>query len=155
MDPAVEQQFSLGVHEGCPLEAGVDLAAARCNAAFKHTPDNTLLLPNLSFADFPIGIEACPLGAGPSAAGGTIVGLPGIEHEVLAVDRGQIGLPEQLAAADLLILAPVIPCSRNALRIAHVKSVNCPIFSSDSSRELSRARKNQRPPQASSPCTLP
>src|SRR5690242_6509425 len=50
---------------------------------------------------------------------------------------------------------PVIPPAVSACRIAHVKLVSASTFFSVISRVCSRTRKNQLPPQATSPCTRP
>ena len=73
------------------------------DAAFEHASDDTLLLPNLTFAEFSIGIEASQFGARPGAARGTIVGLSGTKHEILAVDGGEMGGAKKFDVIDLLI----------------------------------------------------
>jgi hypothetical protein len=75
------------------FDAGIDFPFPHRDAAFKYAANNAFLFPDLTFADFPVGIEAGQLGAGSGAAGRAIVGLPRTENEILAVDRRQIDGP--------------------------------------------------------------
>src|SRR5579864_6116585 len=99
----IENQFGLCVYKGGAFDTGMHFALSDRNAAFEHTPDDTLLFPNLALANFSIGVEAGQLGAGAGAAWRTIIGLAGTEHEILTVDRGQTRRTKEFDVVDFLI----------------------------------------------------
>src|SRR6202042_2902343 len=106
----IEHQLGLGVYECRSLDAGIHLAIPHLHAAFKHTADNTFLLPGLAFADFAIRVKARQLGAGPGATGRAIVGFPGTEHEIPAVHPGKLRWTIKFDVIDLLAV-----CAGNAI----------------------------------------
>src|SRR5579859_5966699 len=90
----VEHELCFRIYKGGTLDAGIDFAISNGNAAFENATDNAFLFPDLTFADFPVGIKAGEFGAGAGAAGGTIIGFTGTKYKILAVDRRRIGWPK-------------------------------------------------------------
>src|ERR1017187_10510548 len=96
----IQNKFGFGIHKCRTFDAGINLPFALSNATFEYCPDDALLFPHLTLADFSFRIEAGELGAGSSAAGRTIVGLSGTQYEILAIDGRQMGWAEQLDVVD-------------------------------------------------------
>lgn len=51
--------------------------------------------PDFARFEFAIGVKACEFGACSRAAWGTVIGFPGAENEILAVDAGNLRWAEK------------------------------------------------------------
>lgn len=105
----VKNQICLGCNEGGTPDAWQDLSVFDGNASLENTSYNALLPPNLTRSQLAVGVKASQLCAGAGAAGRTIVGLAGAEHEILAVNAGQFGIGEEFHVIDLLPIQPRDP----------------------------------------------
>ncbi len=152
----VEDQIGLGVDVRFARDFGVELVAFDEPRSLEDAADDALLAPDLARLEFAVGVEARELGAGAGAAGRAVVRLAGAEDEVLAVGAGRGGRSEQLDVVDLAAIGPGdvrwlrapgerARCNRSVRRGA----------SSESSLAVIADRKNQLPPQAMSPLTVP
>ena len=83
-----QDQACLAGDERAPSDSGDDLAPDDIDRALKNAPSDAFLFPDFARLEFAIGKKAGQLGARPSPAGRTIVGLSGAENKVLAVDAG-------------------------------------------------------------------
>src|SRR5208337_2567773 len=101
----IEHQLGLGVHESRSLNAGIHLAISHLHAAFEDAADNAFLSPGLPFADFAVRVKARQFRAGPRAAGRTIVGFPGTEHEIFAVHAGKLRRAKQFDMVNLFAVS--------------------------------------------------
>src|SRR5271166_4040252 len=90
----IEHQLALDVHDSRYL-----------NAAFEDAADDAVLSPGLPFADFAVRVKARQFRAGPRAAGRTIVGFPGTEHEIFAVHAGKLRRAKQFDMVNLFAVS--------------------------------------------------
>src|ERR1700691_101230 len=100
----VQHQFGLRTYKRRSRDTWIHFAIPYLHAAFKYAAHNAFLLPGLPFANLAIGIKARQLGAGAGTAGRTIISLSGTQHEILAVDSGNLRWSKQLDMVNLFAI---------------------------------------------------
>src|SRR5208283_5016696 len=96
----VQNQAPFGGYESRAADKRPQLAVTLLDVALEKAADDALLPVGLAGLEQPIGPQAGHFGAGARAAGRTVVGLAGAQHEVAAGRIGR-GLGEQLDVVDL------------------------------------------------------
>ena len=114
--------------------------------ALEDAADDAFLPPDLSRRELAVSGQARELGARPGAAGGTVVGLAGAEHEVLAVGARR-GRPEELDVIDLAAVRARDALRGEAWRIRQVDLGQAFDVSQLKRLAVVGTRKNQLPPR--------
>jgi hypothetical protein len=136
---------------------GMIWPASTRKLAFEHRSENAFLPPDFAWLQVAVGSQAGHLGAGSGAAWGAVVGLAGAENEVAAVVGRVVGGAEQLDVVDLRAVGAGDAARCQSWRISQAKAVRGfhLVEKVSFGKGMIPTRKNQLPPQATSPVTGP
>lgn len=102
----IKDQLTVGVDECRSGNAGIELAIAFDDAAFKQAADDAFLAPDLPGAQFSVGVKARHFCGSAGATRRAVVAFSRAEHKILAVRAGELGRAEKFDVIDFRATLP-------------------------------------------------